>query len=272
MTDNTVTDETNPGAASTNHTNPGAANMHSDADTPDALSNVHALGCREWPERSARDQSSQSQATQPAADQLTTTDRLATDSVRPEALPYNEQIDLLVEFMESYYQLDFMSMDVKVATDPRTETAKKLWTICMRESGYPGYEFDTFESSVVRDYRTKLDSITSVLNPLSGMSDEEILDLTVNMTKEELLSFLTPPSEAKIDQTALNSLQNDEKRLAVAHAHCLTDYQAGTDLVIAEYEQYFIEENRDALERIKMLISQMQSYDTQQPQPHDTYK
>ena len=183
-----------------------------------------------------------------------------------EALLQNEPIDLLVEFMELYYELDFMSMDVKVATDPRTDTAKKLWAICMRESGYPDYEFDTFESSVIRDYQTKLDNITSVLDPLSGMSDEEILNLTASMTKEELSSFLRPPSEAKIDQTALNSLQNDEKRLAVAHARCLADYQTDTDIVIAEYEQDFIRGNRDTLEQIKILISQIQSYDTQQIQ------
>lgn len=149
-------------------------------------------------------------------------------------------------------------MYTRMQADPRITEANIEWASCMSGQGHEYESPDKMYELVYEDFQKRFDAIVGpdggFIDPLAGMSQEEIDALFADMTEEEINTFYQDAQEASqqdIDQEALAALQQEEKDLAVAAAECSVELNELYIELSKEYEAEFIGDNRARLEEIR---------------------
>ena len=152
----------------------------------------------------------------------------------------------------------FEELSARMEADPRFQEANRGWAVCMADRGYRYDSAETMYEEVYDDFGRRLEEIVgsdSVYeDPFEGWTEEEIETFMAEKSDEEIDDFFTQASHQRIeevDQEALAVLQQEERDLAVANFECGEALAAVTEEVWKEYEQRFVEENREVLEQLR---------------------
>lgn len=146
-----------------------------------------------------------------------------------------------------YESLDegFTEMDERVTSDERMVEATKDYVACMQEAGYDGL---TEIYDIHDQFGERLSELAGSVegeDPFADFSEDEL----AAMSEEEIEALF--PEPADIDPAALEALREEEIAAAVADLGCREETEPLMAAVRAEYEQQFVDENRDVLEQIK---------------------
>ena len=146
-------------------------------------------------------------------------------------------------------------LNQRIQADSRVEEATGAWSACMADRGYQ-YE-SQFE--VIRYAFGELGGrfeqiVNTEVDPFEGWSEEEVEDFLSERTDEEIDDFIQQAqdeAQADVDLEALAALQQEERDLAMANYYCGQDLQKVLTIVRPEYEQWFIDQNRDQLQQVR---------------------
>jgi hypothetical protein len=122
----------------------------------------------------------------------------------------------------------------RIEADPRIAEANAAWSECMAEAGH--------------DFATPQDAQNSIYEQMDALYQETYEQQPVPSEGEEA-EFVEP----EIDEARLAEVREAEIALAVADQRCAAEHlpEELRQEVSAEYEQAFIEENRELLERAR---------------------
>lgn len=146
----------------------------------------------------------------------------------------------------------------RIQADPRVAEAEEGWSACMADRGYRYETQDEMYTEVFTDFGERLDEIIGpgggAVDPFEGWTEEEVEIFLAENSEQAIEDFYEQAqSEARagVDQEALAALQQEERDLATANAECGQDLLAVYDEVWPEYEQGFIDENREQLAQVR---------------------
>lgn len=146
----------------------------------------------------------------------------------------------------------------RMDADPRVAEASGGWSACMADRGYRYENQNELYELVFQDFSSRLDEIIGpdrgFVNPFEGWTAEEVETFMAENSEQEIEDFTEQArSEARagVDQEAVAALQQEERDLAVANVECGRELQDVYQEVWSEYEQGFIEENREQLGQVR---------------------
>jgi len=139
----------------------------------------------------------------------------------------------------------FDDMFERAEADPRIIAIEVEWSACMADAGY------TFSAmnEMYEYFSQRMDEIVTWPEPDFGEDFEEP-DFD-NMTEEELDAYFAEQEafwQPQYDEAELKALNDEEIATAIANRDCSVDSEDVWQAVMAELEQQFLDENRDALE------------------------
>lgn len=139
----------------------------------------------------------------------------------------------------------FEEMYTRAEADPRIVAVEQEWSVCMADAGYL-----FSESQEMFEYlQTKVDEVVTWPEPDFG-GDFEEPDFE-SMTEEEMQAFFEEQEafyQPQFDEAELKALNDEEIAMAIANEACASDDQDVWLEVMADLEQQFLDENREALE------------------------
>ena len=146
----------------------------------------------------------------------------------------------------------------RIQADPRVAAAEEGWSACMADRGYRYETQDEMYTEAFSDFGDRLDEIIGpgggAVDPFEGWTEEEVEIFLAENSEQAIEDFYEQAqseARASVDQEALAALQQEERDLASANAECGRDLLAVYDEVWPEYEQGFIDENREQLAQVR---------------------
>lgn len=139
----------------------------------------------------------------------------------------------------------FTELEERATSDERMVAATADYTSCMQDAGYDGLK-DLYE--IQNQFSERFGELQG-----GGMEQDPFADLTEEelaaMSEEEMEALIPEPAE--IDPAALEALRKEEVAAAGADLRCRESTDSMMAAVRAEYEQQFVDENREVLDQIK---------------------
>lgn len=156
----------------------------------------------------------------------------------------DQQVFVQQAFFEEFGDA-FEEMFTRAEADPRIIAIEDEWSLCMTDAGY------TFSASqdMYEYLQNKVDEIVTWPEP-DFSSDIEAPDFE-NMTEEEIDAFIAEQDamyQPQFDEDELKALNEEEIAIALANEACFVDSEEVWQEVMAELEEQFLDENREALE------------------------
>ena len=152
----------------------------------------------------------------------------------------------------------FDELSARMDADPRFQEANRGWAECMADRGYRYDSAETLYEEVYDDFGQRLEETVGAgrgySDPFEGLTEEEIEAFMAERSDEEIDDFFTQARQQQtddVDEEALAALQQEERDLAVANFECGEALTAVTEEIWKEYEQRFVEENREVLEQLR---------------------
>ena len=143
---------------------------------------------------------------------------------------------------------DLEAMYEDIQNDPRIVEAEQATSSCMSDKGLDYTNMETLYMDFDERMRPLYDAVYNQVGPGPGGFDEDELE---SMTEEELDELFAPQPLSDEQKATLGEIQADEIELAVALLECGGNQEERSQLfqeVAIEYEERFIEENREALD------------------------
>ena len=149
-------------------------------------------------------------------------------------------------------------MNERMEADSRVAAASEGWSACMADRGYRYEDQNAMFEVIFQDFGDRLDEIVGpdggFVDPFEGWTREEVETFMAENSEQEIQDYYEQArSEARagVDQEAVAALQQEERDLAVADFECGRELQDVLEEVWPEYEQGFIEENREQLGQVR---------------------
>lgn len=149
-------------------------------------------------------------------------------------------------------------LNERMEADSRVAAASEGWSACMADRGYRYEDQNAMFEVIFQDFGNRLDELVGpdggFVDPFEDWTREEVETFMAENSEQEIQDFYEQArSEARagVDQEAVAALQQEERDLAVANFECGQELQDVLEEVWPEYEQGFIEENREQLGQVR---------------------